>query len=132
MNKPQVALSIRQPWAWLILNAGKDAENRSWPTLFRGPFYIHAAKGMTRYEYDSAKLFTQATLGNDISFPRMQELNRGGIVGHARIVDCVSKCDSPWFQGPRGFLLGDAGLLPFTPLRGQLGFFKVDPAIFQP
>lgn len=31
------AISIRQPWAWLILNAGKDIENRDWPTNFRGP-----------------------------------------------------------------------------------------------
>jgi hypothetical protein len=44
------ALSIRQPWAWLILNAGKDIENRDWLTRFRGPFLIHASKGMTRAE----------------------------------------------------------------------------------
>lgn len=28
----QVALSIRQPWAWAILHAGKDIENRDWHT----------------------------------------------------------------------------------------------------
>lgn len=28
---PPLALSIRQPWAWAILCAGKDIENRSWP-----------------------------------------------------------------------------------------------------
>ena len=26
------ALSIRQPWAWAILHAGKDIENRDWRT----------------------------------------------------------------------------------------------------
>jgi hypothetical protein len=41
------ALSIRQPWAWLILHAGKDIENRDRkprnPALhFRGSFLIHA------------------------------------------------------------------------------------------
>lgn len=41
------ALSIRQPWAWLILHGGKDIENRSWNTNFRGRFLIHAAAGMT-------------------------------------------------------------------------------------
>jgi hypothetical protein len=46
------ALSIRQPWAWLILNAGKDIENRDWPTHFRGRFLIHASKGMTHDEYE--------------------------------------------------------------------------------
>lgn len=29
-------LSIRQPWAWLIVNGYKDIENRTWPTHFRG------------------------------------------------------------------------------------------------
>ncbi len=31
-----VALSIRQPWAWLIIHACKDVENRDWPTRVRG------------------------------------------------------------------------------------------------
>lgn len=30
-----LALSIRQPWASLILKAGKDIENRDWPTRAR-------------------------------------------------------------------------------------------------
>jgi hypothetical protein len=46
------ALSIRQPWAWLIVNGYKDIENRSWATKFRGPVLIHAAKGMTGAEYN--------------------------------------------------------------------------------
>ena len=38
------ALSIRQPWAWLIVNAYKDIENRTWSTDFRGRVYVHAGK----------------------------------------------------------------------------------------
>lgn len=38
------ALSIRQPWAWLIVNNHKPVENRSWPTSFRGRFLVHAGK----------------------------------------------------------------------------------------
>ncbi|MQA14935.1 MAG: ASCH domain-containing protein [Pseudonocardiaceae bacterium] len=38
------ALSIRQPWAWAILHAGKDVENRSWPIRHRERLVIHAAK----------------------------------------------------------------------------------------
>ena len=44
------ALSIRQPWAWLIVHGRKDIENRSWRTKFRGRFLVHAAQGMTRRE----------------------------------------------------------------------------------
>jgi hypothetical protein len=38
------ALSIRQPWAWLIITGHKDVENRSWTTTYRGPLLIHAAR----------------------------------------------------------------------------------------
>ena len=38
-----IAISIRQPWASLILKCGKDIENRSWPTKFRGRILVHAA-----------------------------------------------------------------------------------------
>jgi hypothetical protein len=37
-------LSIRQPWAWLIIAGHKDVENRSWTTTYRGPLLIHAAR----------------------------------------------------------------------------------------
>jgi hypothetical protein len=38
------ALIIRQPWAWAVVYAGKDVENRTWQTSYRGPLLIHAAK----------------------------------------------------------------------------------------
>jgi len=36
------ALSVRQPWAWLIVSGLKDIENRPRPTHYRGPLLIHA------------------------------------------------------------------------------------------
>ena len=41
------------------------------------------------------------------------------------IVDCVSASASPWFVGEFGFVLRDPQPLPFTPWKGQLGFFDV-------
>ena len=35
-----IALTIRQPWAWAILHASKDIENRGWSTNFRGRFCL--------------------------------------------------------------------------------------------
>ena len=35
--KKTKAISIRQPWAWLIVNGYKDVENRIWPANLRGP-----------------------------------------------------------------------------------------------
>lgn len=36
-------LSIRQPWASLIVWNFKDIENRNWKTNYRGPLLIHAS-----------------------------------------------------------------------------------------
>ena len=47
---PVKALSIQQPWAWLIVNGHKDIENRDWRTNFRGPVAIHAGKKIETYQ----------------------------------------------------------------------------------
>lgn len=119
-----IALSIRQPWAWLILNAGKDVENRQWPTRFRGRFLIHASKGMTRDEYENGAM-TLEEIDSRIVLPPFAALERGGIVGSATLTDCVTKSSSPWFFGDYGFELRDVIPLPFRPYKGQLGFFEV-------
>ena len=119
------AISIRQPWAWLIINAGKDIENRSWPTRFRGRVMVHAAQGMTRQEYVDVEQFLATQHGGRILLPPADELARGGILGSVEIVDCVSESSSPWFFGPYGFVLRNPAPLPFAPLRGRLGFFEV-------
>jgi hypothetical protein len=40
------AISIRQPWAWLIVNGYKDIENRIWAAKLRGPVLIHAGQSL--------------------------------------------------------------------------------------
>ncbi len=122
------ALSIRQPWAWLILNAGKDIENRDWPTKFRGAFLIHASKGMTRYEYEDGCV-TAELIAPRVRVPQFGQLERGGIVGMATLARCVGQSPSPWFFGIYGFELRDVLPLPFRPLRGALGFFDVPDEI---
>ena len=52
-----LALSIRQPWASLfVLKAGKNIENRDWPTKYRGRILIHAIRGMTRAEHETPSI----------------------------------------------------------------------------
>lgn len=124
-RKTITALSIRQPWAWLIMHAGKDIENRSWSTNYRGWFAIHAASGMTLREYYEARIFV-SRIRPDLDFPAFKALDRGGIVGKARITGCVRESESPWFFGPFGFQLNDVVPLPFAPCKGALGFFGLD------
>ena len=122
------ALSIRQPWAWLIVNGWKNIENREWPTNFRGRFLVHASKTMTRDDYMACILFLRGwSWGQDliIAMPDEKALERGGIVGEAVILDCVTHHASDWFCGTYGFVLAEQRPLPFVPFRGALGFFDV-------
>lgn len=138
-------LSIRQPWAWLIVRpdltgvqraaataAGeiKDIENRNWATRVRGRTLVHAAKGMTRDEYEAAVNFAVVHCGVQ-TLPPPEALPRGGIVGAVDIVDCIAQSSSRWFVGTYGFRLENSAPLPFAPLRGQLGFFDVPAELLQ-
>ena len=117
---PTIALSIRQPWAWAILHRGKPVENRSWATSFRGPFCLHAAKGMTR---DEQLEFHDFILRLGMEPPNFATLPRGGIVGTAELVSVVTESPSPWFFGPCGFMLRNVQPVEFIPCKGALGFF---------
>lgn len=119
---PMKALSIRQPWAWLIIHSGKDIENRSWHTKFRGRFLVHASQGMTSDEFTQALLFCS---DRRLPMPDRDELQRGGIIGSVELVDSISSSNSPWYMGDVGFVLRDPKPLPFLPLKGRLNFFEV-------
>lgn len=114
------ALSIRQPWAWLILHAGKDIENRTWKTNFRGRVLVHASRDITFADYEIAGMYAP--------LPSMDILRGycGGIVGSVEIVDCVTESESKWFHGPYGFKLANPTQMPLVPLKGKLGFFEVE------
>jgi len=113
-----IALSIRQPWAWLIVNGWKPVENRTWWTGRRGKFSVHAGKKFDREGYE----WVRETFPN---IPIPEAFERGGIVGEATIAGCVTTMENEWFFGPYGFVLQDAAPVPFRPCRGALGFFRI-------
>ena len=126
-TRPTVmALSIKQPWAWLIAHGYKDVENRDWPTKFRGDFMVHAGATMTKDDYAACTYFI-AGFTRRWRLPAYDVLRKecGGIVGSARLTACVAFWRSHWFTGEYGFVLEDAKPLPFQPCKGKLGFFKV-------
>lgn len=125
------AISIRQPWAWLIVNGYKDIENRTWATKFRGGIAIHASKKCTRKEYQAAGAWMIWNMGHPLrcAVPSLEDLERGGIVGLATITDCVQKSKSSWFTGEYGFVLKNRLAIEFTPYKGQLGIFKLKEPI---
>lgn len=114
------ALSIKQPWAYAILRKGKDIENRTWKTKFRGRFLIHASKSLDKNAPNRLrKDWAEASLRGDPA------AEIGGIVGSAEITDVVESSKSKWFQGPVGFVLNDPKPCEFIPYKGQLNFFEV-------
>lgn len=117
VERPIKALSILQPYAWLIVTGKKDIENRTWWTGYRGPVWIHAGKTYGKRDHeDDADCYAD--------YPE-REAMIGGIVGIATITDCVKSSESKWFNGPYGFVLKDARQFPLVPMRGALSFFDV-------
>lgn len=123
-------ISVRQPWAWAIIHGGKDVENRNKAPigthqLIGRRIGIHAAKGMTQHEYESAREY-MLKLGVDC--PRPNELLRGGMIGTVRLTDVVSERPSRWFFGPRGLVIDQAEASEPIAGPGQLGWFTFQPA----
>lgn len=112
-------LTLRQPWAWAILVAGKDVENRTWTTNYRGRFFIHAAQ-----TYDKqGESYIQNHLG--IAVP--SSLPRGRIVGSVELIDIVQNSESQWAM-PEQFHWVLANPFPLTdqkPIKGRLGLWTV-------
>lgn len=124
------ALSIRQPWAWLIVNGYKDIENRTWKysPSYRGNVAIHASKifdgdgyRYVRKEFPEIQLpGIHMTAG---MIPRYFKL--GGFVGSVWMNDVVTDDTSPWFVGEYGFKMRQASRMNFIEYRGQLGLFRI-------
>ena len=118
------AISIRQPWAWAILHAGKDVENRTWSIprkYLNTPVLIHAGKGE---DVEGTALIESMTME-----PLPRKLIKGGIIG-AFILSGQNNAEtrfSPWrAEGQNWWKIKSAWPVPFHPCRGQLGFFQVD------
>jgi hypothetical protein len=123
------ALSIQQPWAWLIVQGMKDIENREWSTLYRGFLLIHAGKRIDPKAFYGNGTFGLFPPGVDDSLIyamlKRDQYELGGIVGYATLKEVVTSHTSPWFRGKYGLVLTKRHPVPFIPLRGQLGLFDV-------
>lgn len=129
------ALSIRQPWAWLVAGGVKTYENRVWAASnpgrkFRGRFLIHAAQGCTRDEYDSAAFSARAAFrrghaGAEIEIPPLMIMPRGCIIGAATVTGwCDEAPDgNPW-AFTSGLIIESAEMFAPIMCKGALGFFK--------
>ena len=75
-------LTLRQPWAWAVAHGGKDVENRTWTTRYRGPIAIHA--GLAKPDKNNlASRAHRAAHGSSVD----TRLHFGAIVAVADLVD---------------------------------------------
>ena len=77
-------LTIKQPWATLIMQGDKRFEFRGWQTKYRGELLIHAVKGIDK---EAVKRLSKY-------LPK--ELLLGKILGKVTLVDCIKM--SPEFK----------------------------------
>jgi len=111
------ALTVRQPWAWAIIHAGKNIENRTWTNRHAiGMIAIHAGSGTDPLN----------ELPRGVRKPKNEELIHGAIIGIVEIVGVVERHDSKWFRGPLGWLLRQPRPLA-APIHcgGRLGLWRL-------
>ena len=70
-------LTIKQPWATLIMQGDKRFEFRSWQTKYRGDLLIHAGKGIDKEAMERLAKYLP------------KELSYGKILGKVKLVDCI-------------------------------------------
>jgi hypothetical protein len=120
------ALSVRQPWAELIISGRKSIEVRAWTTNYRGPLWLHAGRHI------------DATL--DAKFG-VVDPPRGAFIGCVELVSAISFDATRWEawrdrhlnSGPyqpglyAWTLLNPRRLREPGPAVGRLGLFPVEP-----
>ncbi len=116
-------LSIKQPFAELILQGEKKIELRKWNTNFRGEFLIHSSKNS---DEEAMKRFG------------FNELPLGFILGKAKLVDVKHYANDEEFNKDRelhlasrewgdfGFVLENPARFEPIPARGQLNFWNFE------
>jgi hypothetical protein len=135
----QRALSLKQPWAALLVQGLKTIEVRRWTTPYRGPLLIHAA----RVSDSRPEAWKRVP-------PDLCEATqlRGGIVGvgvledvrEYRSLDVFSLDEArhlnelSWFEpaGLFGFCFGEVRAVPFVKVPGNVRLFGVDLEVALP
>lgn len=147
------ALTLTQPWATLVAIGAKRIETRSWPTNYRGPLAIHAAKGWTTDDrelchvepFRSVLRAWKETLPNHGMLSIVSALPHASIVAVANLARCFTTYaetahrieasdELPQYEyafgnyepGRYGFLLGDVrALREPVAARGMQGLWPV-------
>jgi hypothetical protein len=138
------AITIKQPWATLLMLGEKKIETRSWATKHRGRLLIHAASAQspTLIAICQQEPFRSVLARHGIT--DFAQLRRGVILGTVELVDCLrvelfppaqplsslEEAFGDYTPGRHGWFVKDPQplILPIT-YRGKLGLFDVEDAL---
>lgn len=125
------AITVRQPWAWAIIAAGKDVENRSWSTSYRGRLAIHAGAKWDRDGHFQCMALAARALGVSLQvagdrFEESPASAAGSVVGVVTLRDVATWSVSQWWDwGSFAWELGEpVGFGRPIPRRGALGLWE--------
>lgn len=130
MNAIKV-ITIRQPWAALIMLGIKNIENRTWSTTYRGRLVIHSSALVNDVEWMSAR-YTCRRLG--VKFPDGDMLlgKTGELLGTVTLSNIlpalnVGETGADWqVEANYGWVLENPKPFPITiPVRGKLGLWNM-------
>lgn len=122
------ALTVRQPWASLIIKGGKDVENRSRRTHYRGRIAVHVSLKLSRSWGVKHPQTLDRVLMSAAEQAWVENHDAGHIIGTVELVNCVNDHPSPWaFEDHWHWVLANPE--PFdipVPAKGKLGLWDVE------
>jgi len=139
------AISVIQPWAWLLASENKQFETRSWSTTYRGPIAIHASRRTAESDASYYGMLHDKRIAVELlarNIPVVTDLAYGAVIGTAELVAC-HPVEDLWldlgvFEGRVGnfdsgrfaWELRGAVLLPRpVPVRGNQGLWEFDESL---
>jgi hypothetical protein len=120
------ALSVKDMYAYLIFHNGKDVENRTYPTRFRGELWIHASKKSMDLSETLLLMPDRFSYPDAVNVRLRAEALNGCIIGSVRLVGCVRNSVSEWAEkGCWHWVLENPVLLARPiPANGHLGLWE--------
>ena len=130
------AITVKQPWAFLICAGVKDVENRTWNTKFRGRVLIHVSAKpekrlsvLSKAQYETACKELQSK--NLIPTMALEDWDKSAIIGSVEIVDCVQNHPSIWAEKTREVRTWANGTEMFIPINPVYNWVLANPVLFE-
>jgi hypothetical protein len=117
------ALSLKQPYAELVVSGKKTIELRKWNTNFRGEFFVHASKSP---DENAMKRFGFANLPLGFIIGKAELIGVKHYPNESELSEDKDKhlADSGW--GNFGFILNKAERIDPISVKGKLNFWDFD------